>query len=143
MLARKRGLACVEQELLQAGANDLPSPSPSAGRTAWSAGMYVAIATNAGSPSSNCGNMTPCDQVPVYSCLQTSRKGINAVASVRCLVRLRHLQACLQSLKAVFLQGNTGHIALTLSWQGMSPVAPKAMAVPCSTVHLLFTSRQD
>ncbi|DBA69796.1 TPA: hypothetical protein ACH3X2_012518 [Trebouxia sp. C0005] len=40
MLARKRGLACVEQELLQAGANDLPSPSPSAGRTAWSAGQH-------------------------------------------------------------------------------------------------------
>lgn len=66
MLARKRGLAGVEQALLQAGANDLPSSSPSAGRTAWSAGMspvFAAIATDVGSPSSDCGNMTPCDQV--------------------------------------------------------------------------------
>jgi len=49
MLARKRGLAGVEQALLQAGASDLPSSSPSAGRTPWSAGMspvYIAIATD-------------------------------------------------------------------------------------------------
>lgn len=46
MLARKRGLAAVEQALLQAGANDLPSSSSSAGRTAWSAGkslVYIAV----------------------------------------------------------------------------------------------------
>ncbi len=91
MLARKRGLAAVEQALLQAGANDLPSSSPSAGRTAWSAGrspVYIAIAIDVGSPSSDCGNKTPCDQVPDYSCLPTSRTGINAAASVTCLVRV-------------------------------------------------------
>lgn len=65
MLARKRGLAGVEQAILQAGANDLPSSSPSAGRTAWSAGrspVYVAFATNVGSPSSDCGNKASMQQ---------------------------------------------------------------------------------
>ncbi len=146
MLARKRGLAAAEQALLQAGANDRPSPSPSAGRTAWSAGrspVYIAITTDIGSPASDCGNMTPCDQVPDYSCLQMSRQGINAAASVTCLVLFHHLKARLQSFKVVSFQGNTGHTALILSQQGMSPVDPKAMAAPCTTLHLLFTSRQD
>ena len=70
-------------------------------------------------------------------------QGINAAVSVTCLVLFHHLKACLQSFKVVSLQGNTGHTALILSQQGMSPVAPKAMAVPCTTLHLLFTSRQD
>jgi len=104
MLARKRGLAAVEQALLQAGANDLPSSSPSAGRTAWCAGMspvYIANATNVGAPSSDCGNMTPCDQVPDYSYLHTSRKSIDVAASVTCLVLFPHLEACLQSFGCV------------------------------------------
>ncbi len=146
MLARKRGLAGLEQALLQAGANDLPSSSPSAGRTAWCAGrspVYIANAIGIGSPPSDCGNMTPCDQVSDYSYLHTSRKSINAAASVTCLVLFHHLGACLQSFKVVSLQGNIGHTALILSQQGMSPVAPKAMAVPCTTLHLLFKSRQD
>ncbi len=42
MLARKRGLADVEQQLLAAGAKDLPGCSPSAARSAWSAGTEVA-----------------------------------------------------------------------------------------------------
>jgi len=94
---------------------------------------------------SDCGNTNPCDQAPDYSCcLQMSRKGINAAASVTCLVGFSHNKACLQwSVEVVFMQGNTGHTALTLSQQGMSLVAPIAMTAPCSTLHLLFTGRQD
>jgi len=57
--------------------------------------------------------------------------------------RFHHHKAFLQSLKAVFMQGNTGHTALILSQQGMSQVALKAMVDPCSIPYLLFTGRQD